>query len=101
MYGHRPHLQHVAVCLLFCISLDCFGQSLADIAKKERERRQKQTQTKTVIVDSGKATTTTAGTSSTTSTVAPPPLKPGEMRDNKGHDEKYWRDLFSAGEERR
>ena len=93
MHGHRPRLPHVAVCLLCCISLNCFGQSLADIAKKERER-QKQTQTKTVIVESGVATTTTAGTASTTSTIAAPALKPGEMRDNKGHDEKYWRDRF-------
>jgi hypothetical protein len=80
----------VALCLC---SLDCFAQSLADVARKERER-QKQTATKNVIVESGVATTTAAGTSATTETAPLPVLTPGEFKDNAGHNEKYWRDRF-------
>ena len=80
----------ILVALCFC-SLDCFAQSLADVARKERER-QKQTATKNVVVESGVTTTTAAGTSAAAGTT--PLLKPGEFKDNKGHDEKYWRDRF-------
>jgi len=76
-------------------SLDCFGQSLADIARKERERqKQTQPQTKAVIVESGVAATTTAGTSGTAETAPLPVLTPGGLKDNNGHDEKYWRERF-------
>jgi DNA repair exonuclease SbcCD ATPase subunit len=81
--------------LLCLFSLDCFGQSLADVARKERERqKQTQPQTKTVIVESGVTATTTAGTSATTETAPLPMLTPGGFKDNNGHDEKYWRDRF-------
>src|SRR5215471_19717751 len=80
----------LTILAVLCLcSLDCFAQSLADVARKERER-QKQTATKNVIVESGVTTTTAAGTSAATETA----LKPGEVKDNKGHDEKYWRDRF-------
>ena len=80
------------LCLFF---LDCFGQSLADVARKERER-QKQTepQKKTVIVETGVATTTPAGTSAAAETAPLPVLTPGGFKDNNGHDEKYWRERF-------
>jgi hypothetical protein len=81
--------------LLCLFSLDCFGQSLADAARKERERqKQTQSQTKTVIVQSGVTATTTAGTSSTAEAPPLPVLTPGGLKDNNGHDEKYWRDRF-------
>jgi outer membrane murein-binding lipoprotein Lpp len=84
----------LSIVVLFClVSLDCFGQSLADVARKERER-QKQTETKNVIVERGVATTTAAGTSATAETTPLPLLTPGGLKDNKGHDEKYWRDRF-------
>jgi chromosome segregation ATPase len=81
---------------LFCLfSLDCFGQSLADVARKERERqKQTQPQTKTVVVESGVPATTTAGTSATAETAQLPVLTPGGLKDNNGHDEKYWRERF-------
>jgi DNA repair exonuclease SbcCD ATPase subunit len=81
--------------LLCLLSVDCFGQSIADAARKERERqKQTQSQTKTVIVERGVATTTSAGTAATAETPALPVLTPGGFKDNNGHDEKFWRDRF-------
>jgi hypothetical protein len=70
------------------------AQSLADAARKERARqREVQKEVKGRPVTSfnaqGAAVTATATTSSTTSQV-----KPFELKDNNGHDEKYWRSLF-------
>jgi hypothetical protein len=81
--------------LLCSFSLNSFGQSLADVARKERERqKQTQPQKKTVIVESGVPAIATAGTSSTAETAPLPVLTPGGFKDNNGHDEKYWRDRF-------
>ena len=78
--------------LFFAFALDCSAQSLADIARKERER-QKTVQSKIVVT--GGAATTVAGTSSTSAAPAPtPPVKPPELTDKQGHDEKYWRAAF-------
>jgi DNA repair exonuclease SbcCD ATPase subunit len=88
--------ERLTILVLFCLfSLDCFGQSLADVARKERERqKQTQPQTKTVIVEKGVPATTTAGTSGTAETALLPVLTPGGFKDNNGHDEKYWRERF-------
>jgi chromosome segregation ATPase len=87
-------IRRLTIVVLFClVSLDCFAQSLADVARKERER-QKQTQTRNVIVERGVATTTAAGTAATAETTPLPALTPGEFKDNNGHNEKYWRDRF-------
>jgi hypothetical protein len=69
------------------------AQSLADAARKERER-QKQLKS-VVVVNQGVTTTTAAGTSGTAA--APPKqpaVKPFEVKDNNGRDEKYWRERF-------
>src|SRR5215469_1861444 len=88
--------KRLTLLVLLCLfSLNCFGQSLADVARKERERqKQTQPQKKAVIVESGVPATTTAGTSSTSETAQLPVLTPGGLKDNNGHDEKYWRDRF-------
>jgi chromosome segregation ATPase len=79
------------LCLLcvFC-SFPVFasGQSLADAARKERER---QKQLHSTVSVKGIATTTTATSSAT---AAAPAVKPFELKDNNGHNEKYWRERF-------
>jgi hypothetical protein len=84
------------ICLLcFLCSVPVVGsaQSLADAARKERAR-QKEVQkevksTVTTFSAQGAATTTTTTTSSTTQEV-----KPFELKDNNGNNEKYWRKQF-------
>jgi chromosome segregation ATPase len=83
--------------LLVAFALDCSAQTLADVARRERERQKRLHST--VVVANGATTTTTASTSSTAATtaVAAPEAnaaRPTGPTDNKGHDEKYWRDQF-------
>ena len=73
-----------------------FGQSVADVARKERER-QKQVRSKTVISNgvTGISATTSATTSSTAAAPAPAAAaKTSELTDNQGRNEKYWRTAF-------
>ena len=77
------------------LALDCSAQSLADVARRERER-QKQLHSP-VVVANGVTTSTAAASSSTSSAVTPAAPKaagPAGPVDNKGHDEKYWRQQF-------
>ena len=80
--------------------VNCFAQSVADIARKERER---QRVTKSRVVTGvgtlrpapvtpapGTAPTTTAQTAGTTTT----PAKPSGATDNQGRDEQFWRTAF-------
>ena len=81
------------LCFLCCVPVLGSAQSLADAARKERAR-QKEVQKEvkgpvTTFTAQGTAVTTTATSSSTTSQV-----KPFELKDNNGRDEKYWRQLF-------
>ena len=90
----RSRLQ-LAWLLAIVFAVDCSAQTLADVARRERER-QKRLHSE-VIVSNGATITTAASTSSTTETTsaaAPAPAKPAGPADNKGHDEKYWRDQF-------
>lgn len=99
------------VLLLFTFSVEASAQTIADIARKERER-QKQAQPK------NKATFTNANPGGTpapapTSANTPAPAAPGAPAekkeasapkptgptDNKGRDEKYWRDAFQKARE--
>jgi hypothetical protein len=99
------------VLLLFTFSVEASAQTIADIARKERER-QKQAQLK------NKATFTNAipgGTPAPAppSANTPAPAAPGAAvekkqetaakptgpTDNKGRDEKYWRDAFQKARE--
>ena len=93
----RFGLPVIVVLLIFTVS--SFGQSLAEIAKRERER-QKGAKSKVVITSNEPA----AGTSAPVKT---PPTAPAATQaepsaaakaagptDNQGHDEKYWRALF-------
>jgi hypothetical protein len=83
------------LCFLCCVPVFVSAQSLADAARKERAR-QKEVQkevkgpvTTFTAQGAGAAVTTTATTSSTQAQV-----KPFELKDNNGNDEKYWRKLF-------
>jgi hypothetical protein len=81
--------------MVLVFALDCSAQSIADIARKERDR-QKQVQSK-VVITGGLTTTTTAGTASTGAAPASTPapaVKSGELTDNKGRNEKFWRGAF-------
>jgi len=78
---------------VFTLSLDSFAQSVADAAKKERDR-QKSVQSKIVITGSGGKTTTTTPESSAAKPPVQGGVKPVEIKDNKGRDEKYWRTAF-------
>jgi hypothetical protein len=89
-------------------SLHSFGQSVADIAKKERER-QRATESK-VVVSSGRtvsmsttpvqpAPTASSTTPATTASPAKEPAKPFEATDNKGRNEQYWRGVFQKARE--
>jgi peptidoglycan hydrolase CwlO-like protein len=85
--------------LVFIVfAIDCSAQSIADVARKERERQRRLHST--VVITSGptvstvgQTASTAAGTSST-AVPAPTSVKPVELTDNQGHNEKYWRDLF-------
>jgi hypothetical protein len=88
----------ISLCLLsFLCSVPALGsaQSLADAARKERERQKEvQKEVKGPVTTfsaqgAGAVTTVTATSSSTTAQ-----LKPFELKDNNGNDEKYWRKLF-------
>jgi hypothetical protein len=85
------------VVTLLIFTVNSFGQSIADIAKRERER-QKAAQSKVVVTSNEPAATAPAKTPSSTSaptqaetSAAPKSTGP---TDNKGHDEKYWRTQF-------
>jgi hypothetical protein len=87
------------VVILLIFTVNSFGQSLAEIAKRERER-QKAAKTKVVVTNNESVAaasapvkipptapaTAQAGSSAAAQTTGP--------TDNKGHDEKYWRALF-------
>ena len=84
--------------LILTFSLDCFAQSVADVARKERERHKS---TKSTIVVTGSGTSATASPSTTRSTPAEPTAasttsaaKPSELIDNKGRNETFWRAAF-------
>lgn len=80
----------VSLALLFLFfALDCSAQSVvADAARQERERQKGLHSTITVTGVAASTAVSTAGT------VPSPVVKPFELKDNNGHDEKYWRKLF-------
>ena len=83
--------------------LHAFGQSVADIAKKERER-QRSAQSKITVSGSGTTSTSTAGPSSTSPSsaaagAAKQAAKPGEVTDSKGRNEQFWRSAFQRARE--
>jgi hypothetical protein len=91
----------LASVMLLTFALECFSQSIADVAREERERR-KNIQGKLFIQN----LRTTAGetAASPDATAAPAPAaaptqtdsakKPAGPTDNRGRDEKYWRAAF-------
>jgi len=86
--------------LVLTFALDCFSQSIAEIARKERERQQA-SKSKVVVTSRGTITTPaqTSPSNATTSTAAPTAPQPLVVTDNKGRDEKFWRTAFQNARE--
>jgi chromosome segregation ATPase len=90
-----------AAALVTVFALDASAQTLADIARRERAR---QRPGQNIIVITNGVTVTTAASTSGTAVVPAPagneaqtaakPGGPGEITDNQGHNQKYWRDAF-------
>jgi predicted RNase H-like nuclease (RuvC/YqgF family) len=89
--------------LLSVFALDSSAQTIADIARRERSRQHNVQST--VTITSGTTTATAASTSGSSTVPAEAPgqnaqnaqsatAKPTGPTDNKGHDEKYWRNNF-------
>jgi DNA gyrase/topoisomerase IV subunit A len=81
--------------IVLTFALDCFAQSVADIARKERQRQQT-AKSKVVVIGSGTRATiepTPAAKPSPASGTNSAPKSTG-VTDNKGRDEKYWRTTF-------
>lgn len=92
-------------CLLIVgmLSAEVSAQSLADVARKERAR-QKSIESKITITNE-QASAGTAGTPTAPQTKQPSPGTqaaegmPKGPTDNKGRDEKYWRETFQKARE--
>lgn len=77
--------------VLVIFSADCWAQSLADVARKERER-QSRIRSNATYSNSGVTAAVSATSSSTLASKGPTPSS--GPADNKGRDEKYWRTAF-------
>jgi hypothetical protein len=94
----------IFVFLVLTFALDCFSQSLADAARKERER-QRTSKSKVVVIGWGTTASTVKTPSATpsanaaTAAEAPTAPKPLTITDNKGRDEKFWRTAFQNARE--
>jgi hypothetical protein len=94
------------VLLLFTFAVQSSAQSLADIARRERAR-QKQTGTQNKGTYTNATAAGAAAPSQPTATAAAlekpaekeVAAKPTGPTDNKGRDEKYWRDAFKKARE--
>ena len=86
--------------LVLTFALDCFSQSLADAARKERER-QRTSKSKVVVIGWGTTASTvkTQSANAATAAEAPTAPKPFTITDNKGRDEKFWRTAFQNARE--
>jgi len=92
--------------ILFTFTVQASAQSLADIARRERARqKQTGTQNKGTYTNATAASAAAAAAPSQPATTAAAPEKPAQKKeevaakpagptDNKGRDEKYWRDVF-------
>jgi hypothetical protein len=95
----RFGLPVIVILLIFTVS--SFGQSLAEIAKRERER-QKGAKTKVVVTNNESVAAASAPVktppTAPAATQAEPSAaaKPTGPTDNQGHDETYWRALFQS-----
>ena len=81
--------------LILTFALDCFSQSLADAARKERER-QRTSKSKVVVIGWGTTASTvkTPSANAANAAEASTSPKPLTITDNKGRDEKFWRTAF-------
>src|SRR5437867_2635184 len=75
------------------------GQSLADLARRERERKKTKIEGKPVRTNSTKtppaATTPATPAKTAASAEAQKTAEPTGPTDNKGRGEKFWRDAFA------
>jgi DNA repair exonuclease SbcCD ATPase subunit len=81
--------------IVLTFALDCFSQSIADVARKERER-QKASKSKVAVIGWGTTSSTvrTPSANATNAAEASTSPKPLTITDNKGRDEKSWRTAF-------
>lgn len=85
--------------VLLIFTVNSFGQSLAEIARRERER-QKTAKSKVVVTSNEPAAgapapvKTPPAAPATTQAEPSAAAKPAGPTDNQGHDETYWRALF-------
>src|SRR5215510_8347287 len=89
--------QGIFLLLVLTFALDCFSQSLADVARKERER-QRTSKSKIAVIGWGTTASTvkTPSANPATAAEAPTTAKPLTITDNKGRDEKFWRTVFQS-----
>jgi len=90
----------IFVFLVLTFALDCFSQSIADIARQERER-QRTSKSKVAVIGWGTSASTVKTPSANAATAAETPTapKPLTITDNKGRDEKFWRTAFQNARE--
>jgi hypothetical protein len=90
----------IFVFLVLTFALDCFSQSIADIARQERER-QRTSKSKVAVIGWGTSASTVKTSSANAATAAEAPTgpKPLTITDNKGRDEKFWRTAFQNARE--
>jgi hypothetical protein len=90
----------IFVFLVLTFALDCFSQSIADIARQERER-QRTSKSKVAVIGWGTTASTVKTPSANAATAAEAPTgpKPLTITDNKGRDEKFWRTAFQNARE--
>src|SRR4030095_3111551 len=79
----------IFVFLVLTFALDCFSQSIADIARQERER-QRTSKSKVAVIGWGTSASIVKTPSANAATAAEAPTgpKPLTITDNKGRDEK-------------
>jgi len=85
------------IALLMC-AVNSFSQSIVDVARKERARQQA-AQSRVTVTGTGSATTSTEAPSNgenKPAAVGTTFIKPLEVTDNKGRNEKFWRAAFQA-----
>jgi hypothetical protein len=76
------------------LSMDCWAQTIADVARQERER-QKQTQSQPKYSNTGiPATVSVTPSSTVVSAPAGAASQSSGVTDSKGRDEKFWRTAF-------
>jgi hypothetical protein len=99
-------LRIILLCEVMTLACNASAQSIADLARQERDRKGAVANKTYTNADVGQASVTgitavtTAGTSSAVTTATgSATAKSSGATDNKGRDEKYWREQFATARE--